>query len=199
MRWKLVHVPQMPVTSEALTSLHNLIKQDAHALDESSKQRLQRHLQKFANAAQISFAERALLWDQIRFLSRMNNEAKVCRSTKSVVLKVMSYEDIEEARAERGSHRGQGKTWSEAQESCARGRCARAEGQSGADEMRLPHEEWRIIARFFSSDRFLEAGSRGLRDLLLYSRELAFVAPLAQWNRNCNDLLVVIRLVDTCS
>ena len=71
--------------------------------------------------------------------------------------------------------------------------------KSGADEMRLLHEEWRIIALFFSSDRFLEAGSRGLRDLLLYSRELAFVAPLAQWNRNCNDLLAVIRLVDTRS
>jgi len=47
--------------------------------------------------------------------------------------------------------------------------------------MRLPHEEWRVIPLFFSSDRFLEAGSRGLRDLLLYSRELAFVAFLAQW------------------
>lgn len=33
------------------------------------------------------------------------------------------------------------------------------------------------------SDRFLEAGSPGLRDLLLYSRELSFVAPLAQWSR----------------
>jgi len=31
-------------------SLHNMIKQDAHALDETSKQRLQRHLQKLANA-----------------------------------------------------------------------------------------------------------------------------------------------------
>ena len=62
----------------------------------------------------------------------------------------------------------------------------------------MPHEGWRIIALFFSSDRFVEAGSRGLRDLLLYSRELAFVALLAQWDRNCNDL-VVIRLVDTCS
>ncbi len=87
-------------------SLHNLIKQDAHALDEASKQRLQRHLQKLANAAQTSFAEHALLQDHNRFLTRMNNEAKVRRSTKSVVLgkaKVMSYEDIEEARAKRAA------------------------------------------------------------------------------------------------
>jgi hypothetical protein len=65
--------------------------------------------------------------------------------------------------------------------------------------MRLPHDEWKVIALFFSSDWFLEVGSRGLRGLLLYSRELASIAPLAQWNRNCNDLLVVIRLVGTCS
>ena len=43
-------VLQTPVTAEALTSLHGLIEQDAHTLDETSKQRLQRRLQKFANA-----------------------------------------------------------------------------------------------------------------------------------------------------
>jgi hypothetical protein len=65
---------------------------------------LERHLQKLANAAQTSFAERALLQDRTRFLLKVNNEAKVRRSTKSVVLgkaKVMSYEDLEEARAKR--------------------------------------------------------------------------------------------------
>lgn len=98
--------PVTPVSAETLTSLHNLIKQDAHTLNETSIQRLQRHVQKLANAAQISFAERALLRDQNQFLARMNNEAKVRRSTKSVVLgkaKVMSYEDIEEARAKRAA------------------------------------------------------------------------------------------------
>ena len=44
-------VVQTPVTPEALTSLHNLIKQDTYAEDEKSKQRLQRHIHKFANAA----------------------------------------------------------------------------------------------------------------------------------------------------
>ncbi|KAF2811757.1 uncharacterized protein BDZ99DRAFT_461753 [Mytilinidion resinicola] len=48
-------VPQTPVTpvsAEGLMSLQNLIiKQDAHALDEKSKQSLQRHLHKFSNAA----------------------------------------------------------------------------------------------------------------------------------------------------
>jgi hypothetical protein len=47
-----------PVSVEGLVSLQNLIiKQDVHALDETSKQSLQRHLQKFAKAAQTSFAK----------------------------------------------------------------------------------------------------------------------------------------------
>ena len=96
--------PATPVTTEGLASLYNLIKQDACTFDETSRQRLQRHVQKLASAAHISFAERALLQNQTLFLSRMNKEAKKRQSTKSVVLgkaKVMSYEDLNEARAKR--------------------------------------------------------------------------------------------------
>jgi hypothetical protein len=50
-----------PVTSDGLTSLHTLITQHAHAPDEASKQRRQRHILKLANAAHMAFAERALL------------------------------------------------------------------------------------------------------------------------------------------
>lgn len=92
------------MTAESLTSLHDPIKQDVHALDAASTQRLQRHVQKLASAARISFAERSLLQDQNRFLFKVNNEAKVRRSTRSIVLgkaKVMSFEDLEEARAKR--------------------------------------------------------------------------------------------------
>ncbi|PVH68665.1 hypothetical protein DL98DRAFT_352029, partial [Cadophora sp. DSE1049] len=79
-------VPQTPVTpvsAEGLASLHHLIKQDAHTLNGTSVQRLERHI-----------------------LTRMNNEAKVRRSTQSLVLrkaKVMSFEDIEVARAARAA------------------------------------------------------------------------------------------------
>ncbi|SRR6266480_2585605 len=103
---EVVQTPVTPVTSEALMSLQDLINQDTHELDEMSKQRLQRHLQKLANAAKISVAERALQQDQIRFLSKVNNESKVRRSTKPVVLgkaKVMSYEELEEAQAKRAA------------------------------------------------------------------------------------------------
>jgi hypothetical protein len=102
-------VPPTPVTlvsAEGLASLQNLIKQDAQTLNEANTQRLERHVQKLAHAAQISFAERALLHDQNQMLTRMNNEAKVRRATRSIVLgkaKVMSFEDIEVARAARAA------------------------------------------------------------------------------------------------
>ena len=107
--------PVTPVAAEALTSLYNLIKQDAHTLNETSIQRLQRHVHKLANVAQTFFAAYALLRDQNQFLTTMNNEAKVRRLTKSILLgkaKVMSYEDIEEARAKRAAKeviKGKGK------------------------------------------------------------------------------------------
>jgi hypothetical protein len=56
---------------------HDLIKQDAYTEDESSKQRLQRHIQKITKTAEICFAGRALQRDQIGFLKKINNEAKV--------------------------------------------------------------------------------------------------------------------------
>ncbi|PQE15510.1 pogo transposable protein [Rutstroemia sp. NJR-2017a WRK4] len=52
----------------------------------------------------ISIAESALLYDEKQILTRINNKAKVRRSTRSLVLgqaKVISFEDIEVARAAR--------------------------------------------------------------------------------------------------
>jgi len=112
---EVLQTPVTPVLVEGLASLHNLIKQDAYTLNRTSIQRLERHVQKLVDAAQISFAERALLYNQKQMLTRMNNEAKVRRSTRSVVLgkaKVMSFEDIEVARAARAAKeviKGQGK------------------------------------------------------------------------------------------
>lgn len=102
---EILKTPVTPVSAEALISLQNLIvTQDAYALDETSKQCLQRHVQKLANATQISLAKGALQQDQIRFLITINDEAKVRRSTKSAVLgkaKVIGYEDLVAKRAER--------------------------------------------------------------------------------------------------
>ncbi|MCJ1381230.1 hypothetical protein MMC17_004339 [Xylographa soralifera] len=114
--------PVTPVSAEGLVSLHNLIKQDVHTLNEASIQRIERLVQKLAHAALVSFAERAflraegaLLENRNQMLIKLNNEAKVRRSTRSVVLgkaKVMSYEDIEEARKKRAAKdakKGKGK------------------------------------------------------------------------------------------
>ena len=100
--------PVTPVTVEALTSLHHLIKQDACAAasDEASSQRLQRRVQKLASAAERSIAKQSLLQDHNGLLYRINNEVKVRRSTRSLVVgtaKVMSYEDLEKARAARAA------------------------------------------------------------------------------------------------
>ena len=95
--------PVTPLTVEGLTSLHDLIKQE---LDEPGKERIQRHVRKLVSAAKISLAKQTLFQDQNQFLSRINSETKVRRSTKSVILgkaKVMSYEDLEEARAKRAT------------------------------------------------------------------------------------------------
>ncbi|MCJ1421404.1 hypothetical protein MMC32_007767 [Xylographa parallela] len=108
-------MPVTPVSADGLVSLHNLIKQDVYILNDASIQRIERLAQKLAHAAQVSFAERALLENRNQILTKLNNEAKVRRSTRSVVLgkaKVMSYEDIEEARKKRAAtdaQQGKGK------------------------------------------------------------------------------------------
>jgi hypothetical protein len=97
--------PITPVTAEAFASLRDLIlERNSHALSDAERQNLQRHLQKLTKAGQASIARGALQQEQIEFLHEINNEAKARRSTKSHVLgkaKVMSYEDLEAARAKR--------------------------------------------------------------------------------------------------
>jgi hypothetical protein len=58
--------PATPVLAEGLVLLQNLIiRHDAHALEETSKRRLWRHLDKFAKAAYLSFAKGALQQNHI--------------------------------------------------------------------------------------------------------------------------------------
>jgi septum formation inhibitor MinC len=101
----VLQTPVTPVSANSFMLLQNLIiKQVAHALDDTSKQKLERHVLKFTKAGQQLLVKEALKDDQIQFLTTINNEAKVRRSTKSLVLgkaKVMSYKDLEEARAKR--------------------------------------------------------------------------------------------------
>lgn len=74
-------VLQTPVTIMSAETLMAppilIINRYAHALDETSKQNLQRHLQKFADAAQKSFANGVLQQDQIRFLIAITTKPKL--------------------------------------------------------------------------------------------------------------------------
>ncbi|TVY17574.1 hypothetical protein LARI1_G004946 [Lachnellula arida] len=82
-----VQTPVTPVSAEAFMSLQNLIIQrDAHALNETSKQNLGKHLQKCTKAYQKASALSVLQEDRIQYLLTINNEAKVRRSTRSLVL-----------------------------------------------------------------------------------------------------------------
>jgi hypothetical protein len=101
---EILQTPVTPVSAEAFVSLYNQIEQNIHT--EPGLSRLQKCVQKLANAGQSTFAECALLQDQNQLLRKLNNQAKVRRSTKSNILargegRVLSFEDIIAARAAR--------------------------------------------------------------------------------------------------
>jgi hypothetical protein len=101
-------IVQTPTSPASLTALHVRLKEDAYADDDAGRQRVLRQTQKLINAIETSFAERAIQRDQIQFLREINNEGKVRREAKSLVLgkgdaRIMSYEDLEEARAKRAA------------------------------------------------------------------------------------------------
>jgi hypothetical protein len=151
---EVLRTPVTPVSAEALTSLCDLIKQDSLTLGETNKQCLEKHIQKLANAAHGSFAdrsvlraERALLRDQNQFLLKMNNEAKVRRSTKSEVLgkaKVMSFEDLEDARAKHAAKKAKEATKDKGKRGRKRKRAA-AEGEPEAGEREPEPEIARMV------------------------------------------------------
>lgn len=97
--------PVTPVSAVGFAALQDtIIRGDACALDEVNKQNLERHIGKLAKAGQVSLARAALQEDHIRFLLKTNDEAKPRRSTRAIVLgtaKVMSYEDLVDARTKR--------------------------------------------------------------------------------------------------
>lgn len=97
--------PVTPVTAEGFASLCDLkLERDTHALKYAEMQRLQRDLQKLTKAAQSLLVWGTLQEEQIQFLRQTNDEGRARRAEKSLVLgkaRVMSYEDLEAARADR--------------------------------------------------------------------------------------------------
>ncbi|PZD39774.1 DDE-1 domain containing protein [Pyrenophora tritici-repentis] len=106
---RVIQTPVTPVSSEAVTQLLSLIKQESHN-NEPNELRSHRLVQKLANAAERSIARQALDQNYIGLLKAANNEAKTRRNTRSEILKkpgkngegrVMKQEDLEAIRAER--------------------------------------------------------------------------------------------------
>jgi hypothetical protein len=98
----LKDMPHTPVTSDALTSLCSLLKQNTDSLGERGK----RHVEKLSNAAKKWAAECAILLDENRLLCEQNNESNVRKSTRSTVVgkaKVMRWDDLERAKAARAA------------------------------------------------------------------------------------------------
>jgi hypothetical protein len=130
--------PVTPVTTEGLVSLQNIIvNRDAQDLDESSKRRLLRHLEKFSKATHLAFSRGILQRDQIKFLMKVNDEAKVRKATQSTVLakgkgegKVIGFEELEEARRKRAEQ----KALQEAKGKAKRGRKKKASLEDGEAE-----------------------------------------------------------------
>lgn len=61
----VLQTPVTPVSAEGFMSLQDLIKQDAYTLDDTSKQKLERHVLKLTKAGQMFLAKGALQEDQI--------------------------------------------------------------------------------------------------------------------------------------
>ena len=102
-QYEALPTPATPMSAESLTLLLNMIKQVPDD-GETSRQYKERLQQKVTAAAQTYLAKNALLEDRNQFLTNINDEGKVRRSSKSEIIgkaRVMSYEDLEKARAER--------------------------------------------------------------------------------------------------
>lgn len=101
--------PITPVSAEAFTSLQNtIVREDARKFDDVDKQRLMKRIEKLAKAGKVLLARSALQAGHIKFLQKINNEGGTRRSTRAIVLgtaKVMSWEDLEEAKAKRAEQK----------------------------------------------------------------------------------------------
>ena len=88
------------MTTEGLASLRRIIEQNILALDDHSR----RCLPRFANAAERAMTARDLLFKENFDLLKQNNEDHTRESSNSTMVgkaKIMSYEDITEAKQKR--------------------------------------------------------------------------------------------------
>ncbi|KAF3029623.1 hypothetical protein E8E12_000479 [Didymella heteroderae] len=95
-----VRTPVTPVTMDALLSLRQRVEKSARAADDPNAALVQ----KLANAAELAFAERNLLFNDNRVLLDQNNESRTRQSVKNTIVgraKMMEYADIVAAQEKR--------------------------------------------------------------------------------------------------
>ena len=95
--------PETPKTSESLASLRREIKLNI-ARQEGLDAYTKLSIQKVVNAAENAFADRAILLNENMLLFEQNNGKTTCKSIKTTIVgtaKVLSYEDIVEAKRKR--------------------------------------------------------------------------------------------------
>jgi hypothetical protein len=111
-----VRTPVTPITMDALLSLRQRVEKSARAAEDPNAVLVQ----KLANAAELVFAERNLLFNDNRVLLDQNNESRTRQSVKNTIVgraKMMDYADIVAAQKKRdkaearpkGSKRGKRK------------------------------------------------------------------------------------------
>ena len=89
-----------PVNAEGFQTLRKTLEQESQHLHAMGKHRLQ----KLANAGEKAIADCALLVEEDKILLNQNNEKRIRSSAKSTVVgtaRIMSYDDIVEARTKR--------------------------------------------------------------------------------------------------
>lgn len=132
-QYEALPTPATPMSAESLTLLLNMIKQVPDDGETSRKHKERLH-QKVTTAAQTFLAENALLENRNQFLTNINDEGKIRRSTKSEIIgkaRVMSYEDLQTARAERAMKEAA----KEAKRAAKEAKKAAKEAKEGAEEL----------------------------------------------------------------
>jgi hypothetical protein len=95
-----VRTPVTPVTMDALLCLRLRVEKSARAAEDPNAVLVQ----KLANAAELAFAERNLLFNDNRVLLDQNNESRTRQSVKNTIVgraKMMAYADIVAAQEKR--------------------------------------------------------------------------------------------------
>ncbi|KAF1935013.1 hypothetical protein EJ02DRAFT_362433, partial [Clathrospora elynae] len=136
--YEALPTPTTPKPGEDLARLLAMIEHvPKEPSDEARNQHKERLQQKVSHAVQTFLAKNALLRDHNKLLTKINDESKTRRATKSTILgkaRVMTWEDLENGRRER-TEKEEKKAAKEAREAITGKKRGRARTSSSADTL----------------------------------------------------------------